>query len=51
MKNQTKTELKEQLKESVELIQYFVNRVEEGSIRSKKTYAKYKAFLDKIKSK
>lgn len=51
MKAKTKAELKTELDEAVKLIQYFVNRVEEGSIRSKKTYAKYKEFLDKTKSK
>ena len=51
MKAKTKAELKVELDEAVELIQYFVIRVEEGSIRSKKTYDKYKTFLDKIKSK
>lgn len=49
MKAKTKAELKQELDEAVELIQYFVTRVEDGSIRSKKTYAKYKIFLDKIK--
>ena len=34
--------------EAVELIEYFVNRVEEGTIRSSKTYTKYKDFLSKI---
>ena len=38
---------KELLIEAVELIKYFTTRVEEGSIRSKKTYTKYKNFLAK----
>ncbi len=29
-----------------ELIEYFVNRVEEGSIKSKNTYKLYKEFLE-----
>jgi len=29
-----------------ELIEYFVNRVEEGSIKSKTTYKLYKEFLE-----
>lgn len=36
--------------EAVELIRYFVNRVEDGSIRSNTTYKKYKDFLDKLES-
>ena len=39
------TQEEELLAEAVNLIQYFVNRVEEGSIRSKVTYEKYKQFL------
>jgi len=38
----------ELLNEAVELIRYFVNRVEVGSIRSIETYKKYKDFLNKI---
>ncbi len=34
--------------EAKELIEYFVNRCEEGSIRSRTTYAKYKSFLDSL---
>ena len=34
--------------EAIELIRYFVKRVEEGSIRSKTTYVKYKQFLEKV---
>lgn len=34
--------------EAVELLKYFVQRVEEGSIRSNTTYAKYKDFLTKL---
>ena|SRR3990167_622868 len=34
--------------EAIDLIEYFVKRVDEGSIRSKTTYAKYKEFLSKI---
>ncbi len=33
------------LLEAIELLQYFTNKVEEGNIRSKKTYNKYKEFL------
>ena len=40
---------KEILKEALELLQYFVTRVEEGTIRSRVTYKKYKTFLDKVK--
>ena len=40
---------KEQLKEALELLQYFVTRVEAGTIRSQTTYNKYKTFLDKTK--
>lgn len=40
----------ELLNEAIELLQYFVTRVEEGSIRSKTTYGKYKIFLEKIKT-
>lgn len=36
-------------KEALELLQYFVTRVEEGTIRSKVTYEKYKTFLNKVK--
>ena len=32
--------------ELIESLLYFVNRVEEGSIRSKKTYAMYKSLLE-----
>jgi hypothetical protein len=35
-------------KEAIELIQYFVDRVEAGTIRSRITYGKYKDFLDSI---
>ena len=40
----------EENKEAIELIEYFVNRVEEGTIRSKITYGKYKTFLEKLKN-
>jgi hypothetical protein len=40
----------ELLMEAVELIQYFVKRVEEGSIRSKTTYKKYKDFLNEYEN-
>lgn len=33
---------------AIELIQYFVDRVDKGEIRSKTTYAKYKDFLQKV---
>jgi len=35
-------------KEALEVIEYFVKRVEEGTIRSKVTYSKYKEFLKDI---
>jgi len=38
----------ERLLEALELLQYFVDRVEAGTIRSKTTYKKYKDFLDNI---
>jgi hypothetical protein len=38
------------LQEAVELIQYFIKRVEEGTIRSKTTYGKYKEFLKKYEN-
>ena len=34
--------------EAIDLIRYFVKRVEEGSIRSVTTYRKYKEFLEKV---
>ena len=37
--------LKKRLAEAVELLEYFTDRVEEGSIRSRTTYEKYKSFL------
>ena len=37
---------KAEFDEAVKLLQYFVDRVEAGTIRSKTTYAKYKEFLD-----
>ena len=40
---------KKQLNEAIDLIEYFVKRVEEGSIKSKTTYTKYKNFLNKLK--
>ena len=40
---------KKQLNEAIDLIEYFVKRVEEGSIRSKTTYTMYKDFLTKLK--
>jgi len=36
--------------EAVKLLQYFVDRVDAGTIRSKTTYTKYKSFLDKFKT-
>ena len=38
----------ERLLEALDLLQYFVDRVEAGTIRSKTTYKKYKDFLDNI---
>lgn len=38
----------ELLIEAVELIKYFVNRVEAGTIRSVRTYDKFKNFLKKV---
>jgi len=38
----------EQYLEALDLLQYFVDRVEAGTIRSKTTYKKYKDFLDNI---
>lgn len=38
----------ERLTEALNLLQYFVDRVEAGTIRSKTTYKKYKDFLDNI---
>jgi hypothetical protein len=38
----------ERLLEALELLQYFVDRVEAGTIRSKTTYKKYKDFLNNI---
>ena len=40
----------ELLSEAIELLKYFTDRVEIGSIRSKTTYKKYKDFLDKASS-
>lgn len=34
---------------AVKLLEYFVNRVEEGSIKSKTTYQLYKDFLNTLK--
>ena len=36
--------------EALKLIEYFVNRVEEGSIRSQITYLKYKDFLKSLEN-
>ena len=41
--------LEKQNKELIENIQYFIDRVEAGTIRSKTTYAIYKNLLAKIK--
>lgn len=41
-------EIQNSLKEAVELIQYFVDRVDAGTIRSKITYSKYKEFLSSL---
>ena len=38
-------ELEKKYAEAVELLEYFTDRVEEGSIRSRATYEKYKSFL------
>lgn len=38
----------ERLLEALDLLQYFVDRVEAGTARSKTTYKKYKDFLDNI---
>ena len=46
LKTNDMEKLKEQLfEEALQLIQYFTDRVEEGTIRSKTTYKKYKDFL------
>lgn len=42
-------ELKEEVKEYKKALQYFINRVEEGSIRSKTTYKMYKDLIEKYK--
>ena len=39
---------KDQNSEAIELIKYFVDRVEGGTIRSETTYKKYKDFLAKV---
>ncbi|HCT86241.1 MAG TPA: hypothetical protein DF296_13700 [Candidatus Margulisbacteria bacterium] len=44
-----KTNTLKNYKEAIELIQYFTNRVENGTIRSRTTYGKYKDFLNRIK--
>ena len=44
-----KTNTLKNYKEAIELIQYFTNRVENGTIRSRITYGKYKDFLNRIK--
>ena len=49
IENEEQEKEKEILKEALELLQYFVTRVEEGTIRSRVTYKKYKTFLDKVK--
>jgi hypothetical protein len=36
------------LNEAVNLIKYFVKRVDEGSVRSVTTYSKYEKFLDSL---
>lgn len=41
----------ELLLEALDLLQYFVDRVEAGTIRSQTTYKKYKDFLDNINQK
>lgn len=48
--NEIKT-MVEQHKEMYEAIIYFIKRVREGSIRSKTTYQKYVAIIEKIKGK
>jgi hypothetical protein len=40
--------LKEQNAEMLEALKYFVKRVDEGSIRSKKTYVMYKSIIEKV---
>lgn len=41
---------KTMLKEAIDLLQYFVDRVEAGTAHSKTTYGKYKEFLQRIKN-
>jgi len=45
------SELKAQNEELLEALKYFVKRVDEGSIRSTKTYNYYKELIQKIESK
>ena len=49
--NEKNAERDEMLNEAIELIQYFVDRVEIGTIRSHTTYGKFKDFLKKIEYK
>jgi len=41
---------KQESTEMLEALKYFVNRVEEGSIRSYTTYNKYKKLIEKIEN-
>ena len=41
--------LTQQRDKAIKLLEYFVNRVEQGTIRSKTTYSMYKQFLAEIK--
>ena len=43
----TESQKEDLLDEAIQLIKYFLDRVEDGSIRSKTTYRKYKDFMDK----
>lgn len=39
------------LEEALELLKYFTDRVEAGTIRSVTTYGKYKEFINRVKTK
>ena len=43
----TESQKEDLLDEAIQLIKYFLDRVADGSIRSKTTYRKYKDFMDK----
>ena len=49
--NQCLEDSKDKFKEAIDLIQYFINRVEDGSIRSHTTYGKYKTFIQSLQPK